>query len=453
MKAIKPVFWHQGLFLQPQHFQILDTFYGSLLKPFQDYGNPFFWGVGDIRIQETALGTRQFEVLGGEFLFPDGTYAVVPGNTVIKPRSFQDAWVEGDKPFMVYLGVRKWNEVGENVTVVSSEDEIASVNTRFATTADPEDVVDLHSGGPPAKVKRLTQAVRIFWDTEQEKLDNYSFIPVAQLERNNEEIALSKIYIPPSLTVGASEVLTKMLREVRDQVASRCQQLEEYKDPKEVQTMMLALYVLNRQVPMLSQINETRQVSPWWAYALLRQLAGELSTFSALYHAVGERSDGTLVVGPYDHLNLGVCFKNVHDMIGELLDAIIAGPAHVIRLKYDGTYFSTAMPRDAFDRHNKFWVAMQTSADPKTAVGGMRQVAKLGTAKNLPTLIARAITGIPLIHSPGYPSGLPQRPNTHYFQIDTRSRLWQDVIESEALALYWDTAPKDVKLEIFVLEE
>jgi type VI secretion system protein ImpJ len=48
---------------------------------------------------------------------------------------------------------------------------------------------------------------------------------------------------------------------------------------------------------------------------------------------------------------------------------------------------------------------------------------------------------------------LPQRPNTHYFQIDTRSRLWQDVIESEALALYWDTAPKDVKLEIFVLEE
>lgn len=398
------------------------------------------------------MGTKQFEISRGEFLFPDGTYAVVPGNTVIKPRSFQDDWLEGDKPFKVYLGVRKWNEAGENVSIVSSEDEIASVNTRYATTADPEDVVDLHSGGPLAKVKRLTQVVRIFWETEQEKLDNYSFIPVASLERNNEEIALSKAYIPPSLCVGASEVLTKILRDVRDQVASRCQQLEEYKDPKNVQTMMLALYVLNRQVPMLSQMSETKQISPWWAYAMLRQLAGELSTFSALYHAVGERSDGTQFVGPYDHLNLGVNFNNVHEIITELLDAIIAGPAHVIRLKYDGTYFSAAMPRDAFDRHNKFWVAVQTTTDPKNAIGGVRQ-AKLGTPKNLPTLIARAITGIPLVHSPGYPSGLPQRPNTHYFLIDTRSRLWGDVIETESLSLYWDTAPKDVKLEIFVLEE
>ena len=95
----RPLFWHQGLFLQPQHFQMNDVYTRSLLTPLYSNLQPYFWGLGQFEILESALGTRSFNILKGEFLFPDSSYAVFPGNAVLEARSFEEAWVEGGKPF------------------------------------------------------------------------------------------------------------------------------------------------------------------------------------------------------------------------------------------------------------------------------------------------------------------------------------------------------------------
>ncbi len=94
----RPLFWHQGLFLQPQHFQLEDVHFQSLMTPFHRFLQPHLWGTGDLEIQKAALGNRSFDLLRGEFLFPDMTYVVFPGNALIEARSFDDAWVEGGKP-------------------------------------------------------------------------------------------------------------------------------------------------------------------------------------------------------------------------------------------------------------------------------------------------------------------------------------------------------------------
>jgi len=49
---IRPIFWYQGLFLQPQHFQRQDLLAQFRLQPFQTYMHPHFWGFGKLRIQE-----------------------------------------------------------------------------------------------------------------------------------------------------------------------------------------------------------------------------------------------------------------------------------------------------------------------------------------------------------------------------------------------------------------
>ena len=56
MKIQPPLFWHQGLFLQPQHFQLQDLVAQSRLIPFQHYLQPHFWGVGSMDIEAAALG-------------------------------------------------------------------------------------------------------------------------------------------------------------------------------------------------------------------------------------------------------------------------------------------------------------------------------------------------------------------------------------------------------------
>jgi type VI secretion system protein ImpJ len=425
----------------------------SLLQPFRKYGQPYFWGVGRCSIQESLLGTRQFEVVSGEFLFPDGTYVVLPGNSLIKSRSFQDAWVEADKPFNVYLGLRQWNSNADNVTIAPSPDEMAAVNTRFATTAESENVNDLHSNGPPAKVSYLTHIVRIFWENEKEKMDNYSFIPIARLIRKGDEIALAEDFAPPSLTVGSADSLVKITKDIRDQVASRCKQLEEYKNPKEIKTMTLALFALNRQVPLLTHLCEANHIHPWWAYSILRQIVGELSTFSAQMNANGEGQDGAQNLLPFDQEKLGECFRSIHTLISTLLNDILAGPEYSTQLKHDGSFFTGPMPHEFFGRHHRYWLLAQTSASAEEVVRGVSRVGKLASAENLVALVARAIPGIPLIPYDGVPAGLPQRANTQYFQIDASNRFWPDIIKAESISLYWNEAPQDLKLEVIVLKD
>lgn len=456
----RPLFWHQGLFLQPQHLQLTDLHHSTQVWPYQTYGLTDFWGLADIRVQEAGLNNKSFEVLGGEFLFPDGTHAVFPGTAVIKPRSFDDAWIQGEKPFTVFLGLRKLDTSGENVTVISSLDEAANVTTRFVTTANPDEVRDLHAGGPAAQVKRLSLALRIFWENEIGQLDNYYVIPIAQIERSGEEIRLSRRFVPPCLTMAASDFLVKVIKDVRDQVTSRCRQLEEYKSPREstsvgfdigIVIFLLALRSLNRWVPLLLHYGETRHLHPWIVYGTLRQLIGELSTFSENVNATGERLDGTRALPPYNHSNLYECFSAALGLVGELLDSISVSPGHMIRLDFDGKYFTNEIPEHIFDSRNRFWLVLRTETQAETVAYAVRRLVKVSAKKNITTLIARAVPGAPLEYFPVPPAGLPRRANTHYFRIDHTSSQWQEIAATQAVALYWDSAPNDLGVELAVL--
>jgi type VI secretion system protein ImpJ len=459
MDIHRPLFWHQGLFLQPQHLQLFDLSFRSLFAPFQEFLSPHFWGVGDMEIQKAALGTRTFGLLRGRFLFPDGTYAVLPGNALVEARPFEEAWVEGGKPFPVYLGVKKWNTAGENVTVLSRLENLFQVPTRFATGADPDEIRDLHGGGPPGQVKRLQHVLKIFWESERDQLGDYVLLPLAQLERAGEEIRLSERYAPPVLAVSAAAVLQKLLKEIRDQVAARSRQLEEYKRQRGVESAdfgsrdmvyLLALRSLNRYVPVLFHVLEA-PVHPFAVYGALRQLIGELSTFSERVNVLGEAEDGSRLLPEYDHRNLWRCFAAAQSLVARLLDEITAGPEYVIRLDYDGTYYTADMKPAVFEGNNRFYLVLKTDEDPGQVVQAVETVAKLSSREQLPLLIARALPGIGLAHLPVPPQELPRRARSIYYTIDNHGGAWTSVMRGNNIALYWDNAPEDLSAELMVV--
>jgi type VI secretion system protein ImpJ len=460
MDFFGPVFWHQGLFLQPQHFQLADRSQQALLAPFYDYLTPFFWGVGETGIQKSALGTRIFQLTKGSFLFPDGTHAVFPGNTVIESRSFEEAWIEGGKPFTVYLGLKKWNDRGENVTVVESLGDVSKVSTRFASSADPEEWKDLHGNGPPAQVKRLLFAPKIFWESELDQLGDYMLMPIARLERMGEEIILTQRFVPPAVTMSGSESLMKMVREIRDLIASRARQLEEYKRQRGIQTAefgsrdmvyLLALRSLNRYVPLLCHYTEARQVHPWTVYGLLRQLIGECSAFSEKINVMGETIEGDGLLPSYDHRNLWECFSAAQLLIIQLLDEITAGPEYVIPLVYDGTYFSAEMKPVYFENRNRFYLVVRTGEEPKTVIDAVDTVVKLSSREHLPLLIASALSGVKLEHLPLPPQELPRRARSVYFAVDASTDQWARVEKGRNIAFYWDEAPEDLVVELMLV--
>ncbi len=456
----RPVFWHQGLFLQPQHFQLTDRFHDEQLGMQRAYIKNHFWGCAGLQINEPGLGNKLFEIFRGEFLFPDGTFASYPGNAVIKARSFDEAWVEAEKPFTVYIGLYNYDSNNPNVTQLSSFDDVQQTTTRYASLLDPEDLPDTLGEGPPAKVKRMSYVIKIFWETEIREVKNCHVMPIAQLVREGDDVILSRAFIPPSLRITASPVLEALVKEIRDLVGSRCRQLEEYKSPKDLQGMeleiryfafLLALRSLNRYVPLFYSHAESITAHPWEVYTTIRQMLGELSTFSERMNAFCEDRAGNRLLANYDHENLWMCFSQARQLVAQMLESIMLGPEFLIRLEHDGEYYSTEAPDHLFDPDNAFWLALRTTMSAAQVLEAEQHVIKLSAAKNLTTLIARAVPGIPLEYHAETPSGMPRSVNVHYFKIDKSSSLWKDVERTRNISLYWDSAPEDLIAEIIVL--
>jgi len=456
----KQLFWHQGLFLQPQHLQLNSRYQESLNLPFKQYLQPHFWGVGDYKIQTAALSNRSFHLVSGRFVFPDLTYVEVPGNGIVLPRSFDMDWEEGSRHFGVYLGLRKFSNTNRNVTVVADEAGPGDVNTRWVTTNVAEKIKDLHQEGPEADVQKLTYVLRIFWESEKDQLGDYELIPLAKLERDQDNVKLVDQYVPPCLSIGADTTLFQIIKEIRDQIGARSRQLESYKRDRGLHSAqfgardmvyLLALRSLNRYASLLNHFTSTNQGHPWQVFGLLGQLVAELSTFSADISYTGEDGQGQRLLREYDHTRLGDCFISALSLVTQLLDQITAGPEYMLPMQFDGTYFGTEMPPAIFEGRNRFYIVIETEEDPQKILPALEGIAKLGSRESLPILIARSLSGIGLEHMATPPQELPRRSHALYFQVDHHSDQWVQVQKGRNLALYWDTAPEDLKVELMAV--
>ncbi len=450
MHADKPLFWHQGLFLQPQHFQLADLHQQHKLRALRQYVQPHFWGATRLSIRASALERRTVEIEEVEMLFDDGSLVHNPGNAVLAPRLLDAAQAGGDKPFMVYLGLRKWNPEGANVTLV--DDAATAANTMFAASPTPEDIPDFHGTGPLAQVKPMRYVLRLFWETELENLGAYSLVPIGRLVPDGDQVRLAEDFAPPCLTLSASPGLAGLFRGVADQVASRCRRLEEYKSSSGLGSgdldysstvFLLALRTLNRYAPLLRHMAEAPHVHPWQAFGLLRQLVGELSSFSQDVSALGEGRDGEKLLPDYDHLDLYRCFRSASELIARILDSLTAGPEFMTQLLYEDPYYSAELPQRAFAPGNTYWLLVRT-AQPAQTLEEFRKVAKLSATRGMSSLLARAVHGLDMVYQENPPPGLPRTKGALCFRIDTGSPLWEAVETSRSLSLYWDSAPKDM---------
>mgnify|MGYP001067167546 CR=1 FL=1 len=326
--------------------------------------------------------------------------------------------------------------------------------------ATEQEVADLHAGGPAGRVRRLHYVLKLLWEHEIGEAGDYVLLPLTQLTKVGAEVRVSEDYSPPCLTLAASESLSKLMGEIRDQVTARGHQLEEYKKRRGVHSAefgsrdmvyILALRSINRAVPLLHHFTETRDVHPWAAYGALRQLVGELSSFSERVNALGEWSDGRRMIPPYNHRDLWGCYSALQDLISTLLDEITAGPEYIIRLAQDGALYSADLRPAVFEGRNRFYLALRTETLPQDVLQAVKTVAKLGSREDMRVIVARALPGIGLEHQPQTPKELPWRSNTLYFAVGHHSEMWESVMKNRNVALYWANAPEDLEAELMVV--
>lgn len=459
MDSRQGIFWHQGLFLQPQHFQYLEQHQAFARQVLTRLTGPYPWGVEQIEISETAISNAMVELRSFRALLPDQTYLEYPGNVYVAARSFDKVWTDPDKPLHVYLALRRLSPAIPNVTVVDTMSQASAVTSRFASISNPASVRDIFADATEALVPTVLYVARLVFHDELEKLEDYDVLPLAVLSRDGEKISLLNSFVPPVTLLTASPRLISLVRDIRDDMLGRLRRLEEYKSPRGINAedldvnflmMMQAVQVLNRHVPALNHLIEAPGVHPWLVYGQLRQCVGELSTFSHRLDVFGRFSDADLGLPSYDHANLGQCFQVAKDLVSKLLTEIAVGPEfHITLLLRDGIYVSE-IPAEFFAERNRFYLVLQSVEALEVPVPELLGSARVASPDVISDLVDYALPGIELLELPGPPQGLPRRGDSRYFRIEQLSEGWERVQDDEALAFYWPEAPQDLRVVVVV---
>lgn len=461
MSLSQPVFWHQGLFLQPQHLQAADHYHSQLAAYLLQRTGPHGWGALGFSINEAAIQNGLFDVQRFECMMRDGTLVVCPDNAMVTARQFEGVWRDRNQKLPVYIGLKHSSRSDSNVTVLENAGGAAALRTRYVSNAGGEPVPDCYQGGAVAKVKTLRYALTLFFGSEIDDADDYETIHVADLMVEGDQFRLDEQQVPPLLVLGASPVLINDLNTLKHNLIGRASLLDSYKElgsgesssynPAAI-TNRLAMQVLSRYVPRIIQHIEAAQIHPLEAYGTLRELISELSVFSDKVGMDGSAKSGSLSLPSYDHKAIGACFKAAIEMIGVLLNELTVSPELVVQLRGqdDGKFVGT-LPKEFFERNNSVYLLLRTSEASRKFLDSFINFSKIGAANQVEVYARRALPGVPVIHLQGKPIGISSQPNTHYFMFEREGYEWGYVEDSAQIGLIWNEAPDDLVVEIVMV--
>lgn len=459
MSKSQPIFWHHGMFLQPQHFQQSEDFVTSQVDFVKQNIAPWLWGFTSLDVSSSAISAKRIEIHQAELLFDDGTYAKLNDNAFVSPRTLEGVEIDPETPATVYLALRKHSSFSDNVTKINDLNEAFNVKTRFFTLNEPSKVNDNYVQGDQALTQELTLKLELVLENEKDSFTEYSLIPCAQIALDGENLVLVNSYVPPCLNIQGSEQLHSQLKDLKDELAGRAIQLKNGQavlgnnaiDANAFRYKM-SLQALSRFVPRLAHEVSTLQLHPWNIYGGLKELAGEISTFTSDINLLGETSDGEMLLPEYRHDNIAQCFNSARQLINQLLNEISVGPQFMVEMIREEQSFTTEIPKEFFEDRADFFLVVNSKDDWDDYSQSFFTAAKLASKNTIDVLIDRSLPGIGLIHTPTAPSGLPKKDHAHYVRIDIHDDEWLSVQRQQNLVLHWDEAPEELQIELVILK-
>ncbi|BEM40410.1 type VI secretion protein [Serratia marcescens] len=457
----KPTYWYSGLYLQPQHFQAQALYHEYWCGRHQLLTQPHAFGVVRLLFNQAALHDDVLSTHHAAFVFPDGCYVDCAVNAVLSPRSLRESCPVREKPLRIYVGLRAVSHNQSNVSGVADAEGARAVASRWVSWPNEQLMRDVYAEGPEVEVQQLTYNLRFFLQDEIEQSTGYTLLPVGQLRYGADGIELDNGYFPPCMTIAAVPQLWQRVEQIYQELSGRVHQLEELKRPQtlggdvytqEKNSLLLALRTLVRHVIRLHHYCESRDVHPWEVFGVLRQLIAELSCFTDRCTFTGEWHGNGDKPLKYQHVDLAETLACAERTITDLLNALVLEPNKVIPLRLqNGSYYATSQFLSTGEPV-RVYLALRSEhfAHGEYELPDDRLI-KMAAAEHIVNIVNRALPGVRLWYQELAPQGLPNRANTRYFRVENRSALWQQIEESEHVALHWLDAPDDMQAELLMV--
>ncbi len=457
MDDLGAVCWAEGLFLQPQHFQITDRWYEAGISALRDVSAPYLWGIKEITLSREYLANGVCGIDRLDAVLPGGVRLTVPGNAFVIPRKIEEQWLSADKPYSLYLCIQK-AQPSDNVTRINRLEDLREVKTRYVSLAQPATIRNLYLGDDTAQVPLVHHVIRLAGEKEEDILGESEVLPFAQVVKEGSSIVFSETYIPPVLCIGASTHLMELAKNLRDELAGRMRQLDIYKGVlrrrRELDTValqhLLGLRSLAKYVPLMTHYVRTEQLHPWMLYGLVLSILGELSTFGSDLGDVVDVEGVKEGTGAYVHTDLAKCFGTACMRIQKYLDEITLGAQYTVPMtERDGVYFAE-LPARFFERPYEFYLLIKSMENPDSYLGSVLGTGKLSSFDQVRVLTEKALPGLKL-EAASTPPGLPDESDSVYVRLVRAGPHWAAIEGQRRIGLLWPDAPAGTTISVVVV--
>jgi len=432
-KRADRVLWGEGLLVCPQHFQQHDLFLDADIQARTQWPNPYGWGLSRVDLDPAALKTGSLQVRALRAILPSGLVLELDeGDPDLPPaRPIAEHFGSTATLAEVHVAVPSLQEGTDN----ASSSDAAPGRHRYETWS--RDVLDLVDAGTEVNVTYARPRPVVLFGSE--KRDGFDTIKVAELRRDNAGgFERNEEFIPVCLRLTGSEQLRTWTTDLLSALVTKRRSIMDalrHVDSARVEftaqdvTRSLQLSAINQSILMVRHVAENPEVSPFVLYGTLARLAGALCTFST--------SIAPEELPLYDHGNPRATFPELFAKLGELLDLAMKQSFVEVPLeaRRDGMWIGLLKDQRLQDCKT-FVVAVEIDSPEQEAANRIPQLSKIASWQQIPKIVRSAIPGAPLKSTHRPPPGIPIRPRTVYFLVDTGHDFWKQIMAERSVAIF-----------------
>jgi type VI secretion system ImpJ/VasE family protein len=437
------IHWHEGLFLQPHHFQRAQKAAQDRECIERKLAWTYPYGVIEARLSRDELENMRIRFEKLRVVMPGGQVVNFPEDAELPSLDIKQALAKSTAGFRILLGVPLWQNARAN-TVPQAAD--ADTRVKLLYRVSEIECADENTGDNPKPIQVRKINSRLVF--EQDDTSELDVLPLMRVMRAaGEDVGLPRQdpdYVPACLVLSGSPVLRELVRDLVSQVEASRKELVvqvarggfSLENMRGVQyEQLLRLRTLNRYSGRLPSLVVAPNITPFQMYLELRELLGELSALHP------DRDE--FEVAAYDHDNPLPVFRELSTKIRSHLRGAVAPTFMKVVFNDVAGILSATLTSEHLTQPNAYYLGVKTKLDP-LALG--RYIEDGDKFKLMPaSLGTRAIRGIALKEERHPPLELPAASDLHYFRLDRASseRMWQQIQGEKTAIVRWTDAGLD----------
>jgi len=272
-----------------------------------------------------------------------------------------------------------------------------------------------------------------------DNLEGYDYIKIAEVERAaTGALQLRENYIPPALSLLASDSLVNMVRGILELLAAKSNALTEKVRQRTPQMAefsttdfpnFLLLQTVNAHVPTLAHFYNHPETHPVQFYLELVRLAGALATFN-----VGAQPRS---LPPYRHEELGELFGELDKKVRQYLEVVVSERYTVIPLtRKDESMYEGVIADIGLLESAHFYLGVSAEIPESRLIAEFPLQAKIISPDKIARLVGGNLPGVALNFVPLPPAVIPRKAGLVYFRLDARGDRWDFIKEAKAISVY-----------------